>query len=162
MRLTYLENRRNVFNTLWTAELIERLTALWADGYSASQIADKLSGRITRCAVIGKVHRLNLPARKPRQPAQRKPYTRRASGIPKPPAPPPRPQPPPPPQPTPSPLAVPHMRELDLFQLKPRYCRWPLGGFLEVARLFCAADTEGEVYCPVHQRIARVKEKNRG
>jgi len=156
MRLTYLDNRRNIFNTLWTDALVERLTALWVEGYSASQIADELKGhgRITRSAVIGKVHRLNLPARKPRQPARRKPYTRRGNGVPKPPTPPPRPRPPEPPQ-----LVPPHMRELPLFKLKPQHCRWPLGGFLEVAKKFCAADTEGEVYCPFHMRMARVPMK---
>jgi len=159
MRLTYLENRRNVFNTLWTDELNERLAALWAEGYSASQIAEKLdAGRITRSAVIGKVHRLNLPPRVPRQPAQRKPYTRRANGVPKPPMPPPRPRPPPSPPPEPAP----RMRSLTIFKLKPHHCRWPLGEFLEPAVKFCAADAnEGEVYCPFHMREARVPEKRR-
>ncbi|MGE0744500.1 MAG: GcrA family cell cycle regulator [Rhodospirillales bacterium] len=44
---------------VWTAERVEALTRLWAEGYSARQIADKL-GSVTRNAVIGKAHRLNL------------------------------------------------------------------------------------------------------
>jgi GcrA cell cycle regulator len=152
MRLTYLENRHNIHDSPWTADLIERLKLLWAEGLSASQIADELAGKFTRMSVIGKVHRLKLPARKPRQPAQRKSYARRrANGIPKPPAPPPRP--PRPPRPQPQPGAK--MRQLTFAKLKPQHCRWPLGELLEPPRLFCAADTEGEVYCPFHQRIAR-------
>jgi GcrA cell cycle regulator len=46
----------------WTDERVERLTKLWAEGLSASQIAAQLGG-VSRNAVIGKVHRLNLPGR---------------------------------------------------------------------------------------------------
>lgn len=46
----------------WTDERVEKLTKLWADGLSASQIAAQLGG-VSRNAVIGKVHRLNLPGR---------------------------------------------------------------------------------------------------
>src|SRR5262245_10645428 len=152
MRLTYLENRHNYHDSPWTAERVELLPLLWAEGLSASQIAAQLKGGITRSAVIGKVHRLKLPGREPRKPAQRKPYRRRANGVPKPPTPPPRPMPPEPPQPQPG---APHMRSLPLFKLKPQHCRWPLGGMLDPPRLFCAADTQGEVYCPFHRERAR-------
>ena len=43
----------------WTDERVELLKKLWSDGLSASQIAAQLGG-VTRNAVIGKVHRLNL------------------------------------------------------------------------------------------------------
>lgn len=46
----------------WTAERVESLKDLWAQGYSASQIASRIGG-CTRNAVIGKVHRLGLPGR---------------------------------------------------------------------------------------------------
>ncbi|MEM7464345.1 MAG: GcrA family cell cycle regulator [Pseudomonadota bacterium] len=46
----------------WTDERVARLTKLWADGLSASQIAAELGG-VTRNAVIGKVHRLGLSGR---------------------------------------------------------------------------------------------------
>ncbi|MCP4316629.1 MAG: GcrA cell cycle regulator [Hyphomicrobiales bacterium] len=46
----------------WTDERVERLTKLWANGLSASQIAAELGG-VSRNAVIGKVHRLSLPGR---------------------------------------------------------------------------------------------------
>ncbi len=46
----------------WTDERVERLKRLWSEGLSASQIAAQLGG-VSRNAVIGKVHRLNLPGR---------------------------------------------------------------------------------------------------
>jgi GcrA cell cycle regulator len=46
----------------WTEERIERLKKMWADGATASEIADKLGG-VSRNAVIGKAHRLGLEAR---------------------------------------------------------------------------------------------------
>jgi GcrA cell cycle regulator len=48
----------------WTDARIERLTVLWKEGLSASQIVAELGGGLTRCAVIGKVHRLKLPKRR--------------------------------------------------------------------------------------------------
>src|SRR5262245_66652669 len=103
MRLTYLENRRNIHDSPWTDELIDRLKVLWAEGLSATQIAAELKGaKFTRMSVLGKVHRLKLPKRKERQQPD-KPYIRkrRGNGVPKPPAPPPRPRPPSPPEPVP-------------------------------------------------------------
>ena len=47
--------------TVWTQERVERLKEFWASGMSAALIARALG--VTRSAVIGKVHRLNLPER---------------------------------------------------------------------------------------------------
>lgn len=44
---------------MWTEERVWLLRKLWAEGYSASQIAAQLGG-CTRNACIGKVHRLGL------------------------------------------------------------------------------------------------------
>ncbi len=46
----------------WTDERIERLKKMWAEGATASQIADELGG-VSRNAVIGKAHRLGLEQR---------------------------------------------------------------------------------------------------
>ena len=43
----------------WTAEKVEKLKELWGKGSTASEIA-KILGGVTRNAVIGKAHRLNL------------------------------------------------------------------------------------------------------
>jgi GcrA cell cycle regulator len=162
MSLTYPENQQhNSLNTPWTAERDEMLKRLWADGYSASLIADQLAnGReLTRCAVIGRVHRLKLPRRK-QPPLQHKPY-RRVNGKP-----PRRPQPPPSPPPlrpsvlrpaapVPSPPPAPDMRKLPLLQLEPHHCRFPEG---DGPFLFCGADThEGKVYCDFHHEMSRAK-----
>jgi len=46
----------------WTEEKISKLKELWGKGKTASQIAEIIGG-ITRNAVIGKAHRLNLSAK---------------------------------------------------------------------------------------------------
>ena len=46
----------------WTEEKVERLKELWGKGQTASQIAVIL-GNVSRNAVIGKAHRLNLSAK---------------------------------------------------------------------------------------------------
>ena len=46
----------------WTEEKVEKLKELWGKGNTASQIAEIIGG-ITRNAVIGKAHRLNLSAK---------------------------------------------------------------------------------------------------
>jgi len=46
----------------WTEEKVSKLKELWGKGNTASQIAEIIGG-ITRNAVIGKAHRLNLSAK---------------------------------------------------------------------------------------------------
>ena len=46
----------------WTDEKVDKLKELWGKGKTASQIAEIIGG-ITRNAVIGKAHRLNLSAK---------------------------------------------------------------------------------------------------
>ena len=46
----------------WTEEKVEKLKQLWGKGNTASQIAEIIGG-ISRNAVIGKAHRLNLSAK---------------------------------------------------------------------------------------------------
>lgn len=46
----------------WTDERIEKLKSMWEKGMTASQIADELGG-VSRNAVIGKAHRLDLQSR---------------------------------------------------------------------------------------------------
>src|SRR5947209_7702819 len=47
--------------SLWTPERIDLLTKLWAERVSASEIARKLGCGLSRCAILRKVHRLQLP-----------------------------------------------------------------------------------------------------
>ena len=46
----------------WTDEKVDKLKELWGKGNTASQIAEIIGG-ISRNAVIGKAHRLNLSAK---------------------------------------------------------------------------------------------------
>ena len=46
----------------WTEEEVDKLKELWGKGKTASQIAEIIGG-ISRNAVIGKAHRLNLSAK---------------------------------------------------------------------------------------------------
>ncbi len=46
----------------WNDEKVEKLKELWGKGNTASQIAEIIGG-ISRNAVIGKAHRLNLSAK---------------------------------------------------------------------------------------------------
>jgi GcrA cell cycle regulator len=45
----------------WTEQLIARLRALWAEGHSTAEIGRRMG--ISKNAVVGKAHRLQLPAR---------------------------------------------------------------------------------------------------
>ncbi|WP_237214174.1 GcrA family cell cycle regulator, partial [Falsiroseomonas oryziterrae] len=56
----------------WTPEAIERLKALWAEGHSTAEIGRRMG--ISKNAVVGKAHRLSLPARP-------SPIRREASGT---------------------------------------------------------------------------------
>lgn len=69
----------------WSAASVALLRQRWADGASARAIAQELGGGVSRCAVLGKVHRLKLkqPESKPRhwrnekaRPRRRRPAAR--------------------------------------------------------------------------------------
>jgi GcrA cell cycle regulator len=146
----------------WTDERVELLRKLWADGLSASQIAAELGG-ITRNAVIGKVHRLQLSGRaKPSSsvPRIRKPrastgvmrprmrfqgntalapdYAREAA-------------------PDLDPIAnvIPIGPRVSITELNESTCRWPVGDPGAEDFGYCGAKPKaGVVYCPYHARIA--------
>jgi GcrA cell cycle regulator len=63
----------------WTDERIETLKKMWDSGLTATQIAEELGG-VSRNAVIGKAHRLGLPAR----PSPVKPNEPKAAPAPRP------------------------------------------------------------------------------
>jgi GcrA cell cycle regulator len=76
---TVQDNRRRFIEPSqrrgWNNERVETLKKLWADGFSASQIAAQLGG-VTRSGVIGKVHRLGLGGRAT---TSRTPHPRRST-----------------------------------------------------------------------------------
>lgn len=68
----------------WTDERIDKLKSMWEKGMTASQIADELGG-VSRNAVIGKAHRLDLQSRPSPVKAHEegKPAPRKAASAPK-------------------------------------------------------------------------------
>ncbi|MCP8896310.1 GcrA family cell cycle regulator [Shinella daejeonensis] len=162
----------------WTDERVERLTKLWSEGLSASQIAAQLGG-VSRNAVIGKVHRLNLPGRVKAggsqvssRPKRTPPAPARPAGFSARPA---------SPRPAARPAAareesetsltiaseqlpvaananavvVPMSRKLELTQLTERTCKWPIGDPLNEDFHFCGNESpDNSPYCTYHQRLA--------
>jgi GcrA cell cycle regulator len=162
----------------WTDERVERLKRLWAEGLSASQIATQLGG-VSRNAVIGKVHRLNLPgrvkaggtqatartapkrttsaprapnfaARTTTNPARTTPHAVGVAVV----APEVEAV-----QPTefraPSNVVVPMSRKLSLTDLTERTCKWPMGDPLKDDFHFCGSDSaDTSPYCKYHARLA--------
>ena len=143
----------------WTDDRVAKLTKLWADGLSASQIAAELGG-VTRNAVIGKVHRLGLSGRakqpsasskRPKR-AARNGYNARTR--------------------TPArnlvggtgnsenrnvvqDIPAPDSLKLELFELTERTCKWPHGDPATDEFHFCGNKTKDEApYCEYHCKMA--------
>jgi len=153
----------------WTAEAIERLRALWAEGHSTAEIGRRMG--ISKNAVVGKAHRLNLSARP--SPIRRD-ATPRPAPAPRPvrqaPMPmqrlvavqPPRPAPAPPPAPVAA--AAPVLRSFPAARprLGARSCCWPLGEPGTPGFHFCGAEPmAGKPYCTEHAALAYVKPRDR-
>ncbi|NKE43687.1 GcrA cell cycle regulator [Roseomonas frigidaquae] len=163
----------------WTAEAIERLRALWAEGHSTAEIGRRMG--ISKNAVVGKAHRLNLPARpspirreaveRPAQPAPMRlprpvavasrstlpaPPASQAAGAPQAAN---QPQVPPPvPMAPPQPAVV---RSFPRFG-SARSCCWPIGEPGTPDFRFCSAEaTPGKPYCTQHAAVAYVKARDR-
>ena len=65
----------------WTEEKVSKLKELWGKGQTASQIAEILGG-VSRNAVIGKAHRLNLSSKiKTRQTGPKNPLANEKTQI---------------------------------------------------------------------------------
>jgi GcrA cell cycle regulator len=141
----------------WTDETIAKLRALWDEGLSTAEIGRRLN--ISKNAVVGKAHRLNLPARP--SPIRRT----EGEAAPKP-VPPKRTQ-----GPTLPPLAasiatpVAPVRTL-MAAPKPVQratpCCWPIGEPGKPSFHFCtAAATPGKPYCEEHAAIAYVRVRDK-
>jgi GcrA cell cycle regulator len=115
----------------WTAEKIKQLKKLWLKGKSTIEIGKELG--ISKNAVVGKVHRLELAARpSPIKRSQKqtpaKPRVTKKEIKPK---------------------------NVTLMDLKLTSCRWPIGDPKDEDFHFCGADTvTGKPYCAEHCKIA--------
>ena len=152
----------------WTEERVERLSRLWMQGQSASQIAGELGDGVSRNAVIGKIHRLGLSGRSV---SAMQPEGDRGRGA-KPIAPPApakpavRFQPPvelpvsvatyPIAQALPvSEVVIPMTDRVTIMELRETMCRWPLGDPTSAEFRFCGCRTSGAIpYCTAHARVA--------
>ena len=138
----------------WTNELIHELTQLWDAGYSASHIGKRLG--VSKNAVIGKAHRLKLPARPSPIRAER--------AVPRlrPPAPKvalkPRPALEVVPKPEPKPQPKPVRRRAG-----GPSCLWPIGDPGDPAFHFCGEPSvPGKPYCDSHCARAYVTKSRAG
>ncbi len=142
----------------WTEDRVETLKKLWAEGFSAAQIANQMGG-ITRNAVIGKVHRLGLsgrgtPSRTIKRSAIAKP--KKAANAPK-------------PRGTlanstatlPAPAPIRAIRTIrtgnvtTVLGLRECMCKWPIGEPGEDGFGFCGGPTmPGQTYCAEHAVVA--------
>lgn len=124
----------------WSPAAIDRLKDLWREGHSGSHVATLMGGGLTRCAVLGKVHRLGMSGeRRPRVApvrryklvrAPKRAYTR----------------------PTPKPAVAPRVFGLTLLDLQPWNCRWPQG---DGPYRFCGEPrVEDSSYCKPHTRLS--------
>jgi GcrA cell cycle regulator len=151
----------------WGADTIELLRGLWAEGHSTAEIGRRMG--VTKNAVVGKAHRLNLPPRpspirreaegprvaQPRRaPAPRPPMIMRRPEQPVQQRPAPVVVAPPPPAPTAVVRAFPRVSN--------RSCCWPIGEPGTSSFRFCTAEaTTGKPYCGEHAAVAYVKSRDR-
>ena len=150
----------------WTEERVERLSRLWMQGQSASQIAGELGNGVSRNAVIGKIHRLGLSGRNA---STLQPDSDRGRGV-KPAAAPAPVKPavrPPVELPVAAPtfpiaqampisdVVIPLTDRVTIMELRETMCRWPLGDPTSSEFRFCGCRTSGAFpYCTAHARVA--------
>ena len=157
---------------VWTAERIDMLKAMWADGHTASIIAAHLGGEITRSAVLGKVHRMNAPG-------EVKIFKSRVIKGPSRPnvvAPPTKPTRPrtflapikvqPSPRLVklmePEPLRLEQGQKITIFHLSISTCRWPIGDLRDEDFCYCGHEPKaGLPYCEFHAEKAYQKPQAR-
>lgn len=142
----------------WNDEMITRLGALWDEGHSTAEIGRRMG--ITKNAVVGKAHRLNLkprpsPIRWAAAEAAASPAATVAAAASR--------------RPAPSAAALPprlHSMFHPVAASKPvsrtSPCCWPIGEPGTPSFRFCdAAAANGRPYCAQHAQLAYVKVRDR-
>lgn len=157
----------------WTVEAIDRLRALWTEGHSTAEIGRRMG--VSKNAVVGKAHRLQLPAR-PSPIRREAPLARPAATGRRPTLPPLRvavapapvaaaPAPVAPPRreaapPRPVLAAPPVLRPFPRGGVKT--CCWPIGEPGTDGFRFCTAEAMSpKPYCAEHAALAYVRVKDR-
>ncbi len=147
-------------NSPWTETLVAQLKSLWTAGHSGEEIAKTLGTGLTRDMVLGKAHRLRLPARRAgttersqgseeqklvrrlRKIKNRGARARVAKALKLPPR-----------------IAYADQSETpggvkSLLALSPSGCRWPIGDPQDPGFSFCGAERDGCAYCANHKARA--------
>lgn len=159
----------------WTAERVQVLRQRWNEGATASAIAKELSietNLVSRNAVIGKAHRMGLPARQNRIPdpeskrsGRLRRRTERLVGRPNHPKQPTPAAASPPSTPAQLPQDPPEPAEIDvpgcgivshgvgIAELKIDSCRWIEGSPSDAIYCGAASEPQGS-YCTAHARLA--------
>ncbi len=156
----------------WSEEAIDRLRTAWADGLSTAEIGRQMG--ISKNAVVGKAHRLNLTSRPSpiRRDGAKKPRRRQARRIVGPTlpaltasmAPLPQPMNETVPQPVPAQRPAPVLRAVAAPRIGGRVtpCCWPIGEPGTRSFRFCDGDSvAGRPYCEEHASLAYVKIRDR-
>ncbi len=141
----------------WTNDTIARLRALWDEGHATAEIGRRMG--ISKNAVVGKAHRLRLPARP-------SPIQTRVAGSERQARPPRLPKPAPSSTLQPLPSAAGRGGPMRPVEAPPaplpvrsgpsgRPCCWPLGDPGQPGFRFCGDGTApGRPYCPEHAGLA--------
>jgi len=154
----------------WTNEAIDRLRAFWAEGHSTAEIGRRMG--ISKNAVVGKAHRLELPARP--SPIRRDPEAPRPVATGRRPTLPPlraalpvvvRREEPKPAAPEARVITLPP-KPASVVRAFPRAsvknCCWPIGEPGTKGFRFCVDPaTGGKPYCATHASLAYVRVKDR-
>jgi hypothetical protein len=144
--------------SMWTPQNLIKLKELWASGLGGTEIAREL--HTTRCAVLGKVHRMGFPKRKPDQMTKNRPRTakHKTYHI-------QRSQPTPELKPTRGlPMAIEPIPVVDggisILELENQSCRAIIGTGADSAARYCGSPIRGNIityrglgrssYCPEH------------
>lgn len=153
----------------WSDETIARLRELWAEGHSTAEIGRRMG--ISKNAVVGKAHRLNLtarpsPIRRDGEAAVPRPVTpRRVVGPTLPPlpvAPASDPRLAPAPAPVVEPVRPALVRPVAAPRSRSQTCCWPLGEPGTSSFHFCGAEAvPGKPYCAEHAALAYVKVRDK-
>ncbi len=156
----------------WNDDTIERLRALWAEGHSTAEIGRRMG--VSKNAVVGKAHRLNLssrpsPIRRDGEKSPRRRQPRRAQGSTLPAlaaamAPMPVAEPPRMPDRVPAERPQPNLRAVPAPRPGARVtpCCWPIGEPGTRSFHFCDVNAiAGKPYCDTHSALAYVKVRDR-
>lgn len=149
----------------WNEEAIARLRSLWEEGLSTAEIGRRMG--VSKNAVVGKAHRLNLPSRPSpiRRDGERSPRRRLPRRVQGPTLPALSASLAPMPQEAPRPVAerpAPVLRAVCLPRPGARVtpCCWPIGEPGTKSFRFCDADAiAGKPYCEEHAGLAYVRVK---